>query len=367
MPTRTIESTTDADRLAPEQAIAFVADLRRLADTAPHGTVPDAGEALAVGDGRTLLRDSLAAAVPARADAADAQTRAAGPRAAAPATCRPPSDTSASPARTAPPRAGTARSRPTGFSGWTAASPARPKRMAAFASARDSFARANAAPTERAGWTLDRESLRPRTRSTARRLSAARPDRNDAARFARAGGVIEVAVDAGQVNAVGGGRDVTVAVVCKRPLGQPASADGWANRQLPAPTVRAVVANIEDSAAFAGRVRAETDRLDATTAADVTVLADGAEWIWNPAGDVLPQAAGVLDFFHVAEHVADAVNAIWPAGEPADELFAGGRAAVLTGGKAGLERWIGAAFGALGIGGELTSRLLGSDGDAPLG
>ena len=120
---------------------------------------------------------------------------------------------------------------------------------------------------------------------------------------------------------------------------------------MPAPTVRAVVANIEDSAAFAGRVRAETDRLDATTAADVTVLADGAEWIWNPAGDVLPQAAGVLDFFHVAEHVADAVNAIWPAGEPADELFAGGRAAVLTGGKAGLERWIGAAFGALGIGG----------------
>ena len=73
MPTLTVEYATDADRLALEQAIAFVTDLRRLADTAPHGTVLDAGEALAVADGRKLLRDSLAAAVQARADAADAK------------------------------------------------------------------------------------------------------------------------------------------------------------------------------------------------------------------------------------------------------------------------------------------------------
>lgn len=221
------------------------------------------------------------------------------------------------------------------------------ERMAVFASARDSFARADAALKELAGWTLDRESLRRLTHAAARRLSAARPDRNDAARFARADGVIEAAIDAGKVNTVGGWRDVTVAVLCKRTLGTPASADGWANRRRPAPTVRAVVAGVEDSTAFADRVRAETDRLGATTAADVTVPADGAEWIWNLAGDVLPQAAGVLDAFHLAEHIADAVKAVWPAGERADELFAGGRAAVLTGGKAGLERWIGAAFGAL--------------------
>jgi hypothetical protein len=95
---------------------------------------------------------------------------------------------------------------------------------------------------------------------------------------------------------------------------------------------------------FTDRVRAETDRLDVTTAADGTVLADGAEWIWTLAEDVFPQAAGVLDFYHAAEHIADAVKAIWPAGEQADGLFASGRSAVLTGGKAGLERWIGEAF-----------------------
>ena len=77
MPTLTLEYATDADRLALERPIAFVTDLRRLADTAPEGTVLDACEALAV-------RDSLTAAVQARADAADAPKKGpAGPRAAA--------------------------------------------------------------------------------------------------------------------------------------------------------------------------------------------------------------------------------------------------------------------------------------------
>ena len=78
MPTPTVEYATDADRLALEQAVAFVTDLRRLADTA----VLDACEALAATGGRTLLRDSLAHAVQARIDAKKvaAGTRA-GPRA----------------------------------------------------------------------------------------------------------------------------------------------------------------------------------------------------------------------------------------------------------------------------------------------
>ena len=33
----------------------------------------------------------------------------------------------------------------------------------------------------------------------------------------------------------------------------------------------------------------------------VSVLADGGEWIWNLAADVVPQATGVLDVFHAVE------------------------------------------------------------------
>ena len=77
MPTLTIEYTTDAERLALEQAIAFVAQLRQVAATAPDGTVLAACEQLALSDGRRLLRDTLAAAVQARADHSDAQKKSA--------------------------------------------------------------------------------------------------------------------------------------------------------------------------------------------------------------------------------------------------------------------------------------------------
>ena len=80
MPTLTVEYTTDAERLALEQALAFVTDLRRLALHAPAGTVLDAGEAVAPHAGRQLLRDSPAAAVRARADATDAKKKARRPR-----------------------------------------------------------------------------------------------------------------------------------------------------------------------------------------------------------------------------------------------------------------------------------------------
>jgi hypothetical protein len=63
MPTLTIEYTTDAERLALEQAIAFVTQLRQVAATAPDGQVLAACEQAALRDGRALLRNTLAAAV----------------------------------------------------------------------------------------------------------------------------------------------------------------------------------------------------------------------------------------------------------------------------------------------------------------
>lgn len=75
MPTLTIAYQTDAERLILEQAIAYASGMQRLAITAPHGTVLAACEQLALTDGRKLLRDTLAAAVQARADASDAKKK----------------------------------------------------------------------------------------------------------------------------------------------------------------------------------------------------------------------------------------------------------------------------------------------------
>ena len=73
MPTLTIEYATDAERLALEQAIAFVTQLRQVAATAPDGQVLAACEQAALNDGRALLRNTLAAAVQQRV--ADAEQK----------------------------------------------------------------------------------------------------------------------------------------------------------------------------------------------------------------------------------------------------------------------------------------------------
>ncbi len=69
MPTLTIEYRTDAERLQYERAIAYVREMMHLGATAPHGTALAACEAFALDRGRALLRDNLAAAAQARADA----------------------------------------------------------------------------------------------------------------------------------------------------------------------------------------------------------------------------------------------------------------------------------------------------------
>jgi len=63
MPTLTIEYQDDAERLALEQCLAYFAQLRQTALTAPDGTVLAACERVALREGRALLRSSLAAAV----------------------------------------------------------------------------------------------------------------------------------------------------------------------------------------------------------------------------------------------------------------------------------------------------------------
>ena len=68
MPTLTIHYQTESERLAYERAIAFVAELHQLGLDSPADRVLDACEGLALGKGRDLLRESLAAALQARID-----------------------------------------------------------------------------------------------------------------------------------------------------------------------------------------------------------------------------------------------------------------------------------------------------------
>ena len=84
MPTGTFEYRDEGERVAIEQAIAFVAQMRDLAVTAPHGRVIDRLEGHAVDAGRELLRTTLERGVQAAVTAGEGKKgRTAGARAAA--------------------------------------------------------------------------------------------------------------------------------------------------------------------------------------------------------------------------------------------------------------------------------------------
>jgi hypothetical protein len=70
--------------------------------------------------------------------------------------------------------------------------------------------------------------------------------------------------------------------------------------------------------------------------AELTVLADGAKWIWSEAGKNLPGAAGVLDFCHTCEHLHAAAVARHGEGAAAEALYEGLRRTLLGSGAEGV-------------------------------
>lgn len=63
-------------------------------------------------------------------------------------------------------------------------------------------------------------------------------------------------------------------------------------------------AAIEDCQQFGARWGAWRKRLGLADTSAVTVLADGAKWIWEQQREHLRDADGVLDIFHALQHIA---------------------------------------------------------------
>jgi hypothetical protein len=56
-------------------------------------------------------------------------------------------------------------------------------------------------------------------------------------------------------------------------------------------------------------------------AADLSVTADGAEWIWNLAADYFPDSLQIVDWYHATQHLAQAAEALHPQDEPAAQRW----------------------------------------------
>jgi hypothetical protein len=224
--------------------------------------------------------------------------------------------------------------------------------MACWLGVQHSFLKAQQGLAEVAGWDLDDNTIRRLCHATAQRASAGRQERATAEAFAQAQGDLELQIDAGKVNTPEGWRDVKVAVVARRERGPALTPEEWDERDLPAPEVRAVVAAVEEASAFGERCTAELKRLELTDPTALTVLGDGAEWIWNLAARRLPGARQLLDVHHGREHIADGAKAVFGDDALAQEWGAKGRLRLLEDGYWGVTEWVGEVAGRVPVGGD---------------
>jgi hypothetical protein len=65
------------------------------------------------------------------------------------------------------------------------------------------------------------------------------------------------------------------------------------------------IATFEPAAVFGGLVKAEGIRRGADHVRQLTILGDGAAWIWGIATDKFPEATQIVDLFHAREHLHD--------------------------------------------------------------
>lgn len=195
---------------------------------------------------------------------------------------------------------------------------------------------------ELCGVRVDGETLRRHAEGEGAAMAAwVRNDPTAAAPFRSAAGEVEVQVDAGKVNTTGGWRDLKVVAFAKRPVGRTATPAEWDTRVLPGPTARVVLADIAGIEAFRRDWRGWADRLGIGSGSAVTVLGDGAEWIWNAADGQFPGCRQVVDVYHALEYVSGAAKGLHEEGTAdARASYDAGRAKLLAGGWAGVCEWV---------------------------
>lgn len=212
----------------------------------------------------------------------------------------------------------------------------RARRMACLAGVNDPFRKAEQLLQELAGWSVDAETLRRGCHEEAQQAARQRLERTatvDA--FEEAKGDRELHIDAGKVNTPEGWRDVKFAVFACRERAA-GSREGRDERPLPAPSVRSVIAAIEEAEQFGQRCQAEAQRLHLSDASALSILGDGAEWIWNLADARFGGAEQLLDIYHAVEHLAEFGRAAVGEGEALPPWLEGARQKLLAAGYSGV-------------------------------
>jgi hypothetical protein len=160
-----------------------------------------------------------------------------------------------------------------------------------------------------------------------------REDAEASRSFREAKGDVEFQTDGTCVNTTGGWREVRLSIFAKRTRGAAVvNLDTWDDQRLPPPQARVATAAIRTSDALGPQWRRTAARLGVKQTSELTVLADGARWIWNEVQKNLPGAAGVLDIFHASEHLHATALTLHGEGGAAETWFQSRRRTLLESG-----------------------------------
>lgn len=210
-------------------------------------------------------------------------------------------------------------------------------RLVCLLGGRNSFAEAEKLLAACCGWKVSDERIRQACEAESRRIDefcASSPAVSQV--FTEAAGDVEFQSDAAKVNTTGGWRDMKIGIFARRERGEPATPAEWDDRILPRPTTRAAFAAIETIDDFAPRWNQWATRLSIEDLTTITVLGDGAEWIWNAATRQFGDCHQVLDIYHAAEHIDTAAKGLFGEGETAKSWLDAGRQRLLSDGWFGL-------------------------------
>jgi hypothetical protein len=120
--------------------------------------------------------------------------------------------------------------------------------------------------------------------------------------FAKASGEAEFYCDGLKVNTTAGWREMRLNLLQKRERAATASPEQWKDRVLPEANVRLASCAIADSRLVGAMWKRWSGRLGLENSAELSVIADGAAWIWEQAHRRLsPHASWCVDIYHVSE------------------------------------------------------------------
>jgi hypothetical protein len=136
--------------------------------------------------------------------------------------------------------------------------------------------------------------------------------------FQQAPGEPEFYSDGLKVNTMEGWREMRLNLLQKRERAAPVAPEQWNDRVLPEASMRLASCAIADSRLTGAMWKQWSKRMGLQNSSELSVIADGAPWIWEQARQRLsPQASWCVDVYHVSEDLHRCARTMLGEGEPA--------------------------------------------------